>query len=318
MNNSNIFKTFFLLTAIIFIHAFSATNILAASCSSSATFVNSDGEVSDSGITAKCTVTPDTVYFPVYKIGLCKVVPTFENYQTACNVFYEKSTDVLVEVSKSSNLELKTGVNLENATYKAAIILLGNSISLKHSQTFEGKRTGMQLISGSYEKTSGAADTGTVCVTQNISGNADFTTAGLESFLTCYEIDDPALPSTGIFEETSGAYSTEGDVCSVNSSTGLVNAPTVLTVTASNNDTVKFCGMENDTTLEKYSGTSTNATRQLAIQEFDTNVVTTKDTKSIDIGFKVTDMLMLEERTVNGTTYTNAFIEGVSLTFTVK
>jgi len=76
--------------------------------------------------------------------------------------------------------------------------------------------------------------------------------------------------------------------------------------------------MENDTTLEEYSGTSTNATRQLAIQEFDTNVVTTKDTKSIDIGFKVTDMLMLEERTVNGTTYTNAFIEGVSLTFTVK
>ena len=94
MNNSNIFKTFSFLSTIIFIHAFSATNVEAASCSSTAGYMTSEGEITDAGVTAKCTVTPDIAYFPVYKIGLCTEVPTYENYQTKCNLIFDKSSAV--------------------------------------------------------------------------------------------------------------------------------------------------------------------------------------------------------------------------------
>ena len=316
MKNLNLIKQLSFLAAFIFIHAITSTQAHAATC---AVNNSTDKEITDASVNAGCTVTPDTVYFPVYKIGLCKEVPTFENYQTTCNIFYDNTTAVEVEVSKSSNLNLKSGVSLDNGTYKAAIILLGNTIALKHSENFEGKRTGVELEDGAYVNTSGSASNGTVCVTRTISGNEDdLGTNGLQSFLTCYEPGDPELPAAGKFSETSGAYSTGGDVCSIDTLTGLVVAPSALTVTASNNDTVKFCGLLNNTTLETYSNGNTNATRQLAIQTFQTPVVTTSTTKSIDIGFKVTDMLSLEKRNVNSVDYTNAFIDGVSLTFTVE
>ena len=89
MNNYNILKTFLFFSAIIFIHASSATNVEAASCSSTAGYMTSEGEITDLGVSNRCTVTPDTAYFPVYKIGLCTEVPTFENYQTKCNMIFD-------------------------------------------------------------------------------------------------------------------------------------------------------------------------------------------------------------------------------------
>lgn len=322
MNNSNIFKTFFLLTAIIFIHAFSATNIQAASCSSSATLMNSEGEITDAGVTAKCTVTPDTAYFPVYKIGLCTEIPTYQNYQTKCNLIFDKSTAVEITVNssnKSTSVDIAgaSGISLNNGTYEAAIILLGNTISLKHTAIFESKRNGQELNGSTYSTSNGTDANGTVCVTRATSGNEDdFGTGGLESFLDCYENVVGDNPAAGKFVESGGAYLTESERCVIVS--GLVVAPDVMTVTDASGDLVKYCGMKDKDTLETYVDGATDATRQLVIQDFQTPVVTTSNTTAVNIGFKVTDMLAVEERTASSVQYTNYFIDGVSLNFTAN
>ena len=323
MNNSNILKTFSFLSTIIFIHAFGATNVEAASCSSTAGYMTSEGEITDAGVTAKCTVTPDIAYFPVYKIGLCTEVPTYDNYQTKCNLIFDKSSAVEIAV-KSSNKSTKldiagaSGISLDNGTYEAAIILLGNTISLKHTATFESKRNGQELNGSTYSTSNGTDANGTVCVTRATSGNEDdFGTGGLESFLDCYENVDGDNPAAGKFVESGGAYLTEGDVCKIES--GIVVAPDVMTITDASGDLVKYCGMKDKDTLETYSSSSvTDATRQLVIQDFQTPVVTNSNTTAVNIGFKVTNMLAVEERTASSVQYTNYFIDGMSLNFTAN
>ena len=318
MKNSNIIKTLSFLSVSILLQIFTATVSQAASCDN----YISEGAITNAGVTAKCTVTPDTVIFPVYKVGLCTEVPTYLNYQTVCNIIFDKSSAVDITVnstSKSTNMDLAgaSGISLDNGTYKAAIVLLGNTISLKHTETFDSKRNGQK--NSTLATASGTDDNGTVCVTRATAGSEDdFGTGGLESFLECYEnVVDSNNPTAGLFVESGGAYLTEGVVCKIVS--GDVVAPDVMTITDASGDLVKYCGMKDKDTLETYTSSSvTDATRQLVIQKFQTPVVTTSSTTAVNIGFKVTNMLAVEERTASSVEYTNYFIDGMSLNFTAN
>ena len=318
MKNSNIIKTLSFLSVSILLQIFTATVSQAASCDN----YISEGAITNAGVTAKCTVTPDTVIFPVYKVGLCTEVPTYLNYQTACSIIFDKSSAVDITVnstSKSTNMDLAgaSGISLDNGTYKAAIVLLGNTISLKHTETFDSKRNGQK--NSTLATASGTDDNGTVCVTRATAGSEDdFGTGGLESFLECYEnVVDSNNPTAGLFVESGGAYLTEGVVCKIVS--GDVVAPDVMTITDASGDLVKYCGMKDKDTLETYTSSKvTDATRQLVIQKFQTPVVTTSSTTAVNIGFKVTNMLAVEERTASSVEYTNYFIDGMSLNFTAN
>ena len=318
MKNSNIIKTLSFLSVSILLQIFTATVSQAASCDN----YISEGAITNAGVTAKCTVTPDTVIFPVYKVGLCTEVPTYLNYQTACSIIFDKSSAVDITVNstnKSTNMDLAgaSGISLDNGTYKAAIVLLGNTISLKHTETFDSKRNGQK--NSTLATASGTDDNGTVCVTRATAGSEDdFGTGGLESFLECYEnVVDSNNPTAGLFVESGGAYLTEGVVCKIVS--GDVVAPDVMTITDASGDLVKYCGMKDKDTLETYTSSSvTDATRQLVIQKFQTPVVTTSSTTAVNIGFKVTNMLAVEERTASSVEYTNYFIDGMSLNFTAN
>jgi len=318
MKNSNIIKTLSFLSVSILLQIFTATVSQAASCDN----YISEGAITNAGVTAKCTVTPDTVIFPVYKVGLCTEVPTYLNYQTACSIIFDKSSAVDITVnstSKSTNVDLAgaSGISLDNGTYKAAIVLLGNTISLKHTETFDSKRNGQK--NSTLATASGTDDNGTVCVTRATAGSEDdFGTGGLESFLECYEnVVDSNNPTAGLFVESGGAYLTEGVVCKIVS--GDVVAPDVMTITDASGDLVKYCGMKDKDTLETYTSSKvTDATRQLVIQKFQTPVVTTSSTTAVNIGFKVTNMLAVEERTASSVQYTNYFIDGMSLNFTAN
>jgi hypothetical protein len=306
------------LSVSILLQIFTATVSQAASCDN----YISEGAITNAGVTAKCTVTPDTVIFPVYKVGLCTEVPTYLNYQTACSIIFDKSSAVDITVnstSKSTNMDLAgaSGISLDNGTYKAAIVLLGNTISLKHTETFDSKRNGQK--NSTLATASGTDDNGTVCVTRATAGSEDdFGTGGLESFLECYEnVVDSNNPTAGLFVESGGAYLTEGVVCKIVS--GDVVAPDVMTITDASGDLVKYCGMKDKDTLETYTSSKvTDATRQLVIQKFQTPVVTTSSTTAVNIGFKVTNMLAVEERTASSVQYTNYFIDGMSLNFTAN
>ena len=115
MKNSNIIKTLSFLSVSILLQIFTATVSQAASCDN----YISEGAITNAGVTAKCTVTPDIAYFPVYKIGLCTEVPTYENYQTKCNLIFDKSSAVLL-IKLSS-------VKISNL---APIVFSSSSISL--------------------------------------------------------------------------------------------------------------------------------------------------------------------------------------------
>jgi len=252
MKNSNIIKTLSFLSVSILLQIFTATVSQAASCDN----YISEGAITNAGVTAKCTVTPDTVIFPVYKVGLCTEVPTYLNYQTACSIIFDKSSAVDITVnstSKSTNMDLAgaSGISLDNGTYKAAIVLLGNTISLKHTETFDSKRNGQK--NSTLATASGTDDNGTVCVTRATAGSEDdFGTGGLESFLECYEnVVDSNNPTAGLFVESGGAYLTEGVVCKIVS--GDVVAPDVMTITDASGDLVKYCGMKDKDTLETYT-----------------------------------------------------------------
>ena len=320
MKNSNIIKTLSFLSVSILLQIFTMTVSQAASCDN----YISEGAITNAGVTAKCTVTPDTVIFPVYKVGLCTEVPTYLNYQTACSIIFDKSSAVDITVnstSKSTNMDLAgaSGISLDNGTYKAAIVLLGNTISLKHTETFDSKRNGQK--NSTLATASGTDDNGTVCVTRATAGSEDDFGKGtptLESFLECYEnVVDSNNPTAGLFVESGGAYLTEGVVCKIVS--GDVVAPDVMTITDASGDLVKYCGMKDNDTLETYTSSSvTDATRQLVIQKFQTPVVTTSSTTAVNIGFKVTNMLAVEERTASSVEYTNYFIDGMSLNFTAN
>ena len=320
MKNSNIIKTLSFLSVSILLQIFTATVSQAASCDN----YISEGAITNAGVTAKCTVTPDTVIFPVYKVGLCTEVPTYLNYQTACSIIFDKSSAVDITVnstSKSTNMDLAgaSGISLDNGTYKAAIVLLGNTISLKHTETFDSKRNGQK--NSTLATASGTDDNGTVCVTRATAGSEDDFGKGtptLESFLECYEnVVDSNNPTAGVFVESGGAYLTEGVVCKIVS--GDVVAPDVMTITDASGDLVKYCGMKDNDTLETYTSSKvTDATRQLVIQKFQTPVVTTSSTTAVNIGFKVTNMLAVEERTASSVQYTNYFIDGMSLNFTAN
>ena len=103
MKNLNILKTITLFAAVIFLQAFSATEVKAAECT------RTNGAIDASNFTSNgvCQVTPDVAMFPLLKIGLCAEVPTFENYLTKCEFLMEYASQKQVLVSKGTTIKLK-------------------------------------------------------------------------------------------------------------------------------------------------------------------------------------------------------------------
>ena len=317
MKNINILKTITLFSAVIFLQAFSATGVKAAACD------RTNGEILASNFTSNgtCTVTPDVAMFPLHKIGLCKEVPTYENYLTNCKFLIEYSTPKDVQVSKDTVIQLNDSITLDEGTYKAAVLVVGNTIGLKHSDIFATSHNANEVDDDEFNVSQGK-----YCSTRTYTGNQDmFDSANggvsdgevptLESFLDC---SDEAL-TAGLYKEDKGAY-VSNSLCTISS--GLVVAPSALTTTNSTVGKVQICAMAANGTTPAQPGV-----KQLAIQTLPTSVVINATTSSIDVGFELSNMLLFEQHDANGTlsggsilsyTFTNAFVESVGLKITTK
>ena len=317
MKNLNIIKIFALFSAIIFLQAFSASGAKAAACD------RSNGEILASNFSSNgtCTVTPDVAMFPLHKIGLCEEVPTYENYLTNCKFLIEYSTPKDVQVSKNTVIQLNDSITLDEGTYKAAVLVVGNTIGLKHSDVFATSHNGNEVDDDEFNVSQGK-----YCSTRAYTGNQDMfdsanggdsdgEVATLESFLDC---SDEAL-TPGLYKEDKGAYESNS-LCTISSD--LVVAPSALTTTNSTIGKVQICAMAANGTTPAQPGV-----KQLAIQTLPTSVIINANTSSIDVGFELTDMLLLEQHNANGTlsggsissyTFTNAFVESVGLKITTK
>ena len=317
MKNLNIIKIFALFSAVIFLQAFSASGAKAAACD------RTNGEILASNFSSNgtCTVTPDVAMFPLHKIGLCEEVPTYENYLTNCKFLIEYSTPKDVQVSKNTVIQLNDSITLNEGTYKAAVLVVGNTIGLKHSDVFATSHNGNEVDDDEFNVSQGK-----YCSTRAYTGNQDMfdsanggvsdgEVATLESFLDC---SDEAL-TPGLYKEDKGAYESNS-LCTISSD--LVVAPSALTTTNSTVGKVQICAMAANGTTPAQPGV-----KQLAIQTLPTSVIINANTSSIDVGFELTDMLLLEQHNANGTlsggsissyTFTNAFVESVGLKITTK
>ena len=275
--------------------------------------LNSDDEITNT-ITATesswCTVTPDYASFPLYKLGLCSTIPTYENYETVCSLIVDNAVAQDFEISKSSSLSIADEISLAEGVYPAAVILLGNEISLKHTAAFSADQDGWEIGVG-------LAD-GDRCATSTASGSQDDIDATFGGFFNCVPEADQDELTAGWFTETQGAYLTDGDTCTISSGV-IVASSSELEFTTSSGSSV-VCGMEDASTLEEYDGGGeTNATRQLIVQTFRIPVVITPNSTSFDFGIKLTDMLSLEGYVgPSGDTFLNGFIDGVEFTAVVN
>jgi hypothetical protein len=288
----------FTLTLIAFSFSFAPNYANAASCTESSGVITDD----ISGGDAACTVTPDYAYFPLYKLGLCTEVPTYLNYQSVCTMIVNNSTAQEVEVSEGSQIQLSNNLSLSEGTYPAAIVLLGNTIGIKHSVVFNDTQDG-------WDYSGSTAVEGKYCSTSTASGSEDDIGTGAGDIGGFFDCDTSAL-TAGKFTETSGAYLTSGTTCSI-SSGAIVRSSADLAFSTSSGTSV-VCGMYDADTLETYTSGASNATRQLVVQTFTNPVNISPTTTSLDVGFKVEDMLSIEGHTGPGSlTFVNGFIDGV-------
>ena len=321
MKNLNILKTITFLSAIIFLQAFSATGAKAAECTRNAT---SNGilasNFSSEGV---CQVTPDVAMFPILKIGLCAEVPTYANYLTNCKFLIEYASQKKVQISKSTTVKLKDSLTLDEGIYKAAVMVMGNTIGLQHSDVFHSSVLGQEanLDDGPGKYCATRAVTGNLDQFDSSDSNTAVTATGevnnLESFLIC----DDTAPTPGLYIEDKGAYeAVDGSgndiLCSLDSD-GVVVAPSALTTTNSTVGKVQICALASDGTTPAQPGV-----QQLAIQTLPAAVSINANTTSINVGFELTNMLQFEQHSASysGTdkTYTNAFVESVGLKITTN
>lgn len=278
--------------------------------------LNGDNEITNT-ITATesswCTVTPDYASFPLYKLGLCSTIPTYENYQTVCSFIVDNAVAQDLEISEGSSLSIADEISLAEGVYPAAVILLGNEISLKHTAAFSVDQNGWEIGVGEAA--------GNRCATSTSSGSQDdINTSTFGGFFNCIPEADEDELTAGWFTETQGAYlavdaNDDPATCSI-SSGAIVAASSELEFTTSSGSSV-VCGMADASTLEQYnSSDETNATRQLIVQTFNTPVEITANSTSFDFGIKLTNMLSLEAYdgpNISGSSaeYLNGFIDGV-------
>ena len=321
MKNLNIFKAITLFSAVIFLQTFSATGAKAAECTRNAT---SNGilasNFSSEGV---CQVTPDIAMFPILKVGLCAEVPTYENYLTNCKFLVEYASQKKVQISKSTTVKLKDSLTLDEGIYKAAVLVVGNTIGLQHSDVFHSSMLGQEanLDDGPGKYCATRAVTGNLDQFDSSDSNTAVTAAdevnNLESFLIC----DDTAPTPGLYIEDIGAYeAVDGSgndiLCSLDSD-GVVVAPSALTTTNSIVGKVQICALASDGTTPAQPGV-----QQLAIQTLPAAVSINANTASINVGFELTNMLQFEQHSASysGTdkTYTNAFVESVGLKITTN
>jgi hypothetical protein len=321
MKNLNIFKAVAIFSAVIFLQTFSATGAKAAECTRNAT---SNGilasNFSSEGV---CQVTPDIAMFPILKVGLCAEVPTYENYLTNCKFLVEYASQKKVQISKSTTVKLKDSLTLDEGIYKAAVLVVGNTIGLQHSDVFHSSMLGQEanLDDGPGKYCATRAVTGNLDQFDSSDSNTAVTATGevnnLESFLIC----DDTAPTPGLYIEDKGAYeAVDGSgndiLCSLDSD-GVVVAPSALTTTNSTVGKVQICALASDGTTPAQPGV-----QQLAIQTLPAAVSINANTTSINVGFELTNMLQFEQHSASysGTdkTYTNAFVESVGLKITTN
>lgn len=142
MKNLNIFKAITLFSAIIFLQAFSATEVKAyTNCN-----FNSDNQITDDMSSyGECMADPTHRKVLAYKVGLCTELPYATNYKQVCDFIYDKTTPIELEAIKNASVSVAGFGEIsltEGTEYTHSMVLISNKTYVKSLISFPSDRHG--------------------------------------------------------------------------------------------------------------------------------------------------------------------------------
>lgn len=232
--------------------------------------------MTDGGGIRSCVVTPDSVRFRIYEIGLCTEEPTIANYQSVCDAIFSDPSARQVEVSVAgSETTLVPEATFSEGTYSHAIILSAGDFAIKHADRFSEAMVGFGSSTGEY------------CATRA----ATAAESDGESYVECSS--NPVAAS--YFTEVIGRFP---------------ESPACGGYDANPSGQVNICLLA-DRSTEAVEGELANFI--LVIQEFANPVKITANSTEISADMRLTNMMGIEDtyESVGRTGYVSYFLNGV-------
>jgi hypothetical protein len=143
MKNLSILKAITLFSAVIFLQAFSATELKA---SYTACTFNADNQITDDMSSyGECIADPTHRKILAYKVGLCTELPYDTNYKQVCDFIYDKSTPIELEAIKGASVSVAGFGEItltEGTEYTHTVVLISNTTYVKSLFSFPSDRQG--------------------------------------------------------------------------------------------------------------------------------------------------------------------------------
>lgn len=247
-----------------------------------------NGEITTLGDSAEvaglgwCLITPERMQIKLHFIGLCTTAPTWQNFDTVCEEVFSSNSGTLATIEKGAPLPLVGEISIPEGNYTHAAIFIGNQIKHASLIKFNSNRIGQQ-------------GTGTWCWSTS-NGNAS---VGIPDGVRAGYIADcgdnpPASSEVGynVSTATSVADDTPPDFRG-DYTTG---------TTASTTWEVFVLDENRGRDTNPATPDVENAAYFIGIQRFNTPVIITANTSSVDLGFRLTNTfgLNVDENTVDG------------------
>ena len=142
MKNLSIFKAITLFSAIIFLQAFSATEVKAYT---QCTFNSNNQITDDMSSFGECMADPTHRKVLAYKVGLCTELPYATNYKQVCDFIYDKATPIELEAIKNASVSVAGFGEIsltEGTEYTHTVVLISNTTYVKSLFSFPSDRQG--------------------------------------------------------------------------------------------------------------------------------------------------------------------------------
>ena len=140
MRNLYIFKAVTLFSAVIFLQAFSASEVKAQSV---CVLNSSDEIVTDDNGYVDCYSSIGTQRYKVQYIGLCSAAPSIANYQNECQSVFNETAGKSIDFIKGNFQNLLDGsISLTEGVYTHAVVRIDSLIKLKSSYKFDKQMRG--------------------------------------------------------------------------------------------------------------------------------------------------------------------------------
>ena len=274
MKKLNILKAITLLSTVLFMHAFSATEMKAAECE-----LNSNSEIiTDNNGFVDCTSSIGTQRLKIQYIGLCASEPTIGNYQNECSTVFSETDGKTIDFMKGNFQNLIDGsISLTEGVYTHAVVRIDSLIKLKSSYTFDKQMLG------------GGGGIGKKCWTTS----GDYSDLiDMTGFTSLSQLATQCGP-------TPNAEFTNLEYAVFVGETGATN-----TITGRSSPSGPYT-MYSASGINELSSTtvgSLNGKYLIGFQEFTTPVVINPTLTSIELGFKMDDMFHLQTnwQSING------------------